>query len=195
MDAPVERVEFFGAAFAVELPRECEHHVGEFGAHGVQAVGALAQTVVESERSQGVGGALHEVARAGQFHAVAVLGCVECAKRLGDTGVDARRVFDAGAARLELVEFAGLRVDAVYARDRFAQVVRLLAHRRLLRFDAVQVVLRLTVGGVGARVGMEQVTVGGVPVQERALSGRGGEPQLVGLPMDGDEFGAHSTQQ
>ena len=56
-------------------------------------------------------------------------------------------------------------------------------------------VLRLTVGGVGARVGMEQITVGGVPVQERALPGRGGEPQLVGLPMDGDEFGAHSAQQ
>ena len=58
----------------------------------------------------------------------------------------------------------------------------------------MQMVVRLTVGGIGARVGMEQVVVGGVAVQERALSGRGGEPQLVGLPVDGDEFGAYLAQ-
>ena len=195
VDTAVDLVQILHAAFVAQLLAQGEHHVAQIGIDGFKPIGLHGERAADANRAQRGHRMIDE------FHGRSAVGGVHIHLRgiqraqrrthaLGDVG----RVFDAFAARLQLLILPRLRVDSVDAVDGFAQVVGLLAGRGFLRAQAFQPLIhggqRIPRLAVGGQFGF----VSGHPVQKLALPCGGRDFQLIGLAMNGNQFAGDGPQ-
>lgn len=111
-----------------------------------------------------------------------------------DTAGDLLGMFDAVTLVHEFLELAIVRIHMVDACYGIPEIVRLLAHGRLLRLQPAQPLAHTAVFLIGLVERFTGLVIAGIGIDEFTLSGNRGDAQLIGLPMNGDQVRRHFAE-